>query len=124
MTLIKDSTGKYVSVNSDNVSVPSVSTTGSDNQNTNSENQTVASSDDNSTKVSSESSEIEIGIVGNQLSSLLKTEVEKIEIISPEIRARRREAQFRTIDRILRTGGMDSQQADHAMVEIRRVLKD
>lgn len=35
---------------------------------------------------------------------------------------RKREAQYRAIERILRTGGMDSQQAEKAFVEIRRVL--
>lgn len=49
-----------------------------------------------------------------------KTESEPIE----SVMSRRREAQYRAIDRILRLGGMDSQQSDKAMVEIRRILSN
>lgn len=123
MTLVKDATGKYVNVSEGNDSTPATS----DNV-TNSGVQSVAQDVQSSPETDSKTDDNKDGLDTSKLEQTLIeeviNEVKKQHTVAPELLRRRREGQFRAIDRLLRTGGMDNQQADKAMVEIRKILAE
>lgn len=136
MTLVKDATGKYVSVTSDPVSTPTDSNPSSDpavqdttqgvQPTTENNNETTDNQDGlDKSELPKEESEDE-KLIRETITKVLEQEKENVIVkqntVAPELAMRRREGQYRAIDRILRTTGMDNQQADKAMVEIRRIL--
>lgn len=133
MTLVKDATGKYVNVPDGDVSTPATSDNATNSgvqdaastvQPTTEGNTETTNSENGPNKVESDS-EIET-LVSDTIKKVLAEEaanvIEAKNTVAPELAYRRREGQYRAIDRILRQGGMDNQQADKAMVEIRRIL--
>lgn len=95
---------------------------------TETDSETISSETGTDKSKSDESETEEQRVLRETIAKVLKDEAEnqvmKSETPAPETQQRKREGQYRAIDRILRFGGMDSQQADKAMTEIRRILSE